>query len=138
MIVLDTNVISELMKPQPDMNVQRWFSGLTGDPVATTAISLAELKAGIALLPEGRRRSGLFEALDAVTGPGSGLPVLAFDADAADTYAALVASRRRAGLHADPTDMMIGAICALADAALATRNVSDFDRTGLAVINPWA
>ena len=137
MIVLDTNVISELMKPVPDRGVRRWFAGLTGEPVATTAVTLAELKAGIAFLPDGQRRATLVNALNRVIQPGTGLPILAFDEDAADAYAALARARKQAGLHIDVADLMIGAVCALAGATLATRNVRDFDATGLPVVDPW-
>ena len=137
MIVLDTNVISELMKPAPDPGVRRWFAGLTEEPVATTAVTLAELKAGIAFLPDGQRRAGLFTALNRILQPGNGLPILAFDEDAADAYAVLARARRQAELHIDVANLMIGAICTLAGATLATRNVRDFDATGLTVVDPW-
>ena len=138
MIVLDTNVVSELMKPGPAAGVKRWFAGLTEEPVATTAVTLAELKAGIAFLPHGQRRAALMGALNRVVRVGVGLPIIAFGEDAADVYAALARARRQAGLHIDVADMMIAAVCVLADATLATRNVTDFDGTGLRVVDPWS
>ena len=105
--------------------------------MATTAVTLAELKAGIAFLPDGQRRTTLFNALNRITQSGVGLPILAFDEDAADAYATLARARRQAGLHIDVADLMIVAVCALAGATLATRNVGDFDATGLSVVDPW-
>ena len=137
MVVLDTNVISELMRPVPDPGVKRWFAGLADEAVATTAVTIAELKAGIAFLPDGHRKANLLSALGRVMQTGTGLPVLAFNEAAANVYADLALARRRAGLHIDIADLMIGAVCSVARGRLATRNVADFDGTGLRVVDPW-
>lgn len=137
MIVLDTNVLSELMKPTPDAAVRQWLLDAREVTLATTAITLAELRAGIAVLPDGRRRTGLAAALDAALNDGAGLPVLGFEEEHAETYAALFRARRAVGRHADMADLMIAAVCLGAGAALATRNVGDFEGTPLTVVNPW-
>ncbi|WP_062520199.1 type II toxin-antitoxin system VapC family toxin [Demequina silvatica] len=137
MIVLDTNVISEVFRPAPDAEVIGWLSALDGD-VAITAVTLAELFAGIALLPAGARRDALAarveSALEPYRGGGSVLP---FDGAAADEYATILAARSQAGLPISTADAQIAAICRAHRAACATRNVRDFAHTGIALIDPW-
>lgn len=137
MILLDTNVISELIKPAPAPEVVAWLTALEEETLATTAITLAELNAGIAFLPQGRRRAALYESLERALSALPGLPVIAFGEEAASVYGQLAAARRQAGLHIEPLDLMIAAIAQLGGAALATRNVGDFEATGVTLINPW-
>ncbi|MGB0694906.1 MAG: type II toxin-antitoxin system VapC family toxin [Rhodospirillaceae bacterium] len=137
MVILDTNVLSELMKPGPDPAVLQWFLSAEHENFATTAITLAELRAGIAILPPGKRQLFLSETLNKVLASGTGLPVLGFGEEAAETYATLVLMRRRSGLHIDIADLMIASICAMAGAKLATRNVKDFAGTTIEIIDPW-
>jgi len=138
MIILDTNVVSELMKPTPDVSVQKWFAGLGADPLATTSICLSEIVYGLSRLPHGQRRVSLFEKLETFLGPDSGLPVLALDNVAARECGRLRAMREAIGKAATPSDMMIAGIASAMGAALATRNVRDFEGLGLNLIDPWS
>ncbi|WP_353815703.1 type II toxin-antitoxin system VapC family toxin [Agromyces sp. SYSU T00266] len=137
MIVLDTNVISELFRPQPDARVVSWLATLTGE-VAITTITLAELFAGVRRLPGGRRRSELEMAIDAALQPyRDSRSVLAFDERAAHRYADVLSDREHAGRPISMADAQIAAICLANGAACATRNVKDFADTGVDVIDPW-
>lgn len=137
MIVLDTNVISEIFRPQPDGRVIAWLEGLTGD-VAITAVTLAELLAGVRRLPAGRRRSMLAATIDAALDPyretGAILP---FDGRAAEQYAVVLVARERAGLPIHTADAQIAAICRAHGAACATRNSEDFTGAGVELVDPW-
>ncbi len=137
MIALDTNVVSELMRPTPHGHVVRWLDEQVADEVVITAVALAELRYGIATLPNGRRRSRLVAALDSVVGEELRGRVLPFDADAAASYAGIMAARRELGRPMSELDGQIAAICASTGARLATRNVRDFARTGISVVDPW-
>lgn len=120
MIVLDTNVVSELSKPAPHPAVVAWLDAQREPVIA--APSLAGLRLGVARLPEGRRKAALSDAIDRfVTDDLAGL-VLAFDWACADAYGPIVAARERAGRPIAVTDAQIAAICAVHDAVLATRN----------------
>ncbi|MCD9153686.1 type II toxin-antitoxin system VapC family toxin [Aeromicrobium duanguangcaii] len=137
MIVLDTNVISEIFRPQPEPRVLAWLESLTDD-VAITSITLAELLAGVHRLPEGRRTTDLAAAIHAAIQPYRDTrSLLAFDEDAAAEYAEVVVSRERAGLPISMVDAQIAAICRVNRAICATRNVKDFEATGVDVANPW-
>ena len=134
MIVLDTNVVSELMKPAPDTAVRDWLKQLGDRPLSTTAVTISEIEFGLRRLPDGRRRQALsanFETfLDALT-------VLVLDEPAAREAGRLRALREAAGLPLQPSDMLIAGIASAAGAALATRNVRDFEGLRLEVIDPW-
>ncbi|MGW6199106.1 PIN domain-containing protein [Kribbella sp. NPDC055110] len=136
MIVLDTNVISELMKASPDPAVWRWVNGNLGEELCTTAISVAEIHDGIERMPTGRRRGQVRLAAEE---PFAFVEadVLSFTAEAAMAYSVVVRDRRRAGLPIGPMDAQIAAICLVEQAALATRNTQDFIRTGVKLVNPW-
>lgn len=137
MIVLDTNVISEIFRPSPEPRVVEWLVSLTGD-VAITSITLAELLAGIRRLPEGRRKDALAHGVEEAVAPYRGSrSVLAFDADAAERYAEVLASREAAGAPISIADAQIAAICLAHGAACATRNVKDFQHTGVELVDPW-
>lgn len=137
MIVLDTNVISEIFRPSPEPRVLEWLASLTGD-VAITSITLAELLAGIRRLPEGRRKDELARGIDeAVALYRGSRAVLAFDADAAGRYAEVLALREAAGAPISTADAQIAAICLARGATCATRNVKDFQHTGVELVNPW-
>lgn len=137
MIVLDTNVISEMFRPTPDPGVMAWLESLTGD-VAITTITLAELLAGVRRLPPGRRRDDLETALDVALSPYRNTrSLLAFDDVAAEEYAEVLVAREHAGLPISALDAQIAAICRAHDATCATRNVKDFAETGVQVLNPW-
>ncbi|GHF18289.1 type II toxin-antitoxin system VapC family toxin [Pseudolysinimonas yzui] len=138
MIVLDTNVISEVFRPRPDAKVVAWLESLSGE-VAITAVTLAELLAGVRRLPDGQRRSALAARIDAAIRPyRQSRAVLAFDDDAADHYADILAAREQAGLPISTADALIAAICRSHDAVCATRNTKDFAGTGIELVDPWA
>ena len=135
MIVLDTNVVSELAKSTPNATVIAWTDAQVD--LAFSAPSLAELRFGVARLPEGKRRTALREAIDQLISDDLSGLVLPFDAACADAYGLIVAARERAGRPIGVTDAQIAAICGVHAAALATRNVRDFVGTGIDVVDPW-
>lgn len=138
MIVLDTNVISEIFRPQPNVQVVSWLESLSGE-VAITAVTLAELLAGLRLLPSGRRRSALTASIEAALQPYRDTQaVLSFDDEAADHYADILAAREKTGLPISMADAQIAAICRRRAATCATRNIKDFAHTGVELVNPWA
>ena len=136
MIVLDTNVTSELMKPAPSAVVVGWVRDRGGADLYTTSITLAEIGHGIERLPGGRRKALLKAASEEVFSAFSS-QVLAFDTLAALEYPGIVRRRERAGTPIDGFDAQIASICRARDASLATRNVMDFEGTGIDVIDPW-
>lgn len=135
MIILDTDVISEVMRgPRADARVVDWVRTRPRLPV-TTVINRAEIMAGIALLPQGRRRSRLEEvATSAFGGIGICLPLVP---ECAAHYADIVATRQAGGAPMGAMDALIAAIAREADATIATRNTADFDGLGLQIIDPW-
>ncbi|BDZ63483.1 type II toxin-antitoxin system VapC family toxin [Agromyces mangrovi Wang et al. 2018] len=138
MIVLDTNVISELVRPRPDPNVVAWLEGLAED-AAITAVTLAELMAGLLRLPDGRRRDLLTASVHAAVEPyRATAAVLAFDAHAADQYAEIVVARDLLGRPISTADAQIAAICRARNATCATRNTKDFESTGVELLDPWS
>src|SRR6266487_846285 len=136
MIVVDTNVASELMRPSPAVAVRDWVHSQDGRDLCTTAITVAEIRYGIERLPSGRRKEALKAAVAEVFGMFAE-QILSFDAAAAEQYALVVSYRDGLGLPIDRFDAQIAAICRARGAALATRNLADFQETGVDVINPW-
>jgi hypothetical protein len=136
MILLDTNVVSELMRPAPSIRVLTWIRGQVDGELYTTSIALAEIRYGIERLPDGRRKQLLAATADEVFG-GFEEQVLPFDTRAALRYGAVVSGRDRAGRPIDGFDAQIASICREHQAALATRNGADFEHTGVEVIDPW-
>jgi predicted nucleic acid-binding protein len=137
-ILLDTNVISELMRPQPDPAVVGWIAAQHGATLCTTSINKAEILYGIAALPRGRRRTALLAAAEAVFDEDLDDRVLPFDGTCAARYAEIVIARNRAGRRIEAFDALIAATALAAGAALATRDIGDFEGIGLALIDPWA
>ena len=137
MIILDTNVVSELMRSDPAPRVATWVRGRDRHELCTTSITLAEIRYGIARLPDGRRKQALLGTADEVfrTFEDQVLPV---DAAAALHYAEIASKRERSGKPISGFDALIAAICRSRSAALATRNVSDFEGAGIEIIDPWA
>lgn len=135
MIVLDTNVVSELAKPTPDPTVIAWID--TQSELAIAATVLAELRFGVARLPDGKRRTALIDAIDRFVADDLQGLVLAFDSACADAYGLIVAARERAGRPIGLADAQIAATCSVHNAVLATRNTKDFQGTTIALINPW-
>jgi predicted nucleic acid-binding protein len=138
MIVLDTNVLSELMRPVPNEAVKTWMLAVEDDLLVTTAVSVSEIVYGLGRLPEGRRRRDLERRFAELTGPSCEMSVLPFDDTAARLAGTLRSENEARGRPAGAADMMIAAIARLADAALATRNRKDFAGTGVTLIDPWA
>ena len=136
MIVVDTNVVSELMRPSPSSQVREWVGAQAPGELCTTAITVAEIRYGLERLPDGRRKGSLLAVATEVFAAFSEF-IQPFDADAAVWYATIVAQRDRLGLPIDGFDGQIAAICLTRNAALATRNVKDFEETGIDVIDPW-
>ncbi|MFI6158444.1 type II toxin-antitoxin system VapC family toxin [Micromonospora haikouensis] len=136
MIVLDTNVVSELMRAEPAPAVLTWLRQSSGASLHTTVVTVAEIRYGIARLPEGQRRESLHQAANEIF---AAFPrqVLPFDLAAAGAYADVVAGRERLGRPIDGFDAQIAAICRARAATLATRNIKDFADTGIGVIDPW-
>lgn len=137
MIVLDTNVLSELMRPAPSVTVLRWVAGYPAASLFTTAVTQAEILFGLALLPEGRRRSDLLAATKQMFAEDFAGRVLPFDTVAATAFALIAAGRRQKGRPTSVFDAQIAAIASSRGAALATRNVADFVECGLSIVNPW-
>jgi predicted nucleic acid-binding protein len=137
MIVLDTNVISELSKDRPNLAVSTWFLEQNPDELTTTAISLAEVLYGLDLLPRGRRRERLSELSQIIFTTALRGKMLPFDEAAARHYGRLLAARRRRGAPMPELDAQIAAIAMAVGAAIATRNVDDFKHCGVTIINPW-
>jgi toxin FitB len=135
-IVVDTNVVSELMRPKPSSAVVNWVDSQPADKLYTTAVTVAEIRYGIERLPEGERRDLLAATLaDVFTTFAE--RVLPFDLRAAARYGTIVAGRERAGAPITGFDAQIAAICQSHEATLATRNGKDFDATGVEVVDPW-
>lgn len=136
MIVVDTNVTSELMRPSPSPAVVAWVQARRASQLYTTSITVAEVLYGIERLPESRRKQLLGTTAIEVFAAFADR-VLAFDEPAAVQYANIVAARDGAGARISGFDAQIAAICRSQGATLATRNTKDFDGTGVAVANPW-
>ena len=136
MIILDTSVLSEVFRPHPDTRVTVWLESLADD-VAITAITLADLLAGVRRLPNGRRRETLSTAVSTTVHTYRSTRVPAFDSSAAEHYATILAAREHAGLPISMADAQIAAICRAHGASCATRDTKDFAQTGIELINPW-
>jgi len=134
--VIDTNVVSELMRPSPAPAVTRWREEHLATPLQTTSICVAELLLGVALLPAGRRKETLAQAVNAAL-VSFGDRVLDFDEAAAAEYATVRSDRQRGGEQIEALDAQIAAICRVHGATLVTRNTKDFRDTGVELINPW-
>ncbi len=137
MIVLDTNVLSELMRPEPAQAVLNWMAGQPGSALYVTALSYAEILLGIGLMPEGRRRRRLAEQAQGMFAEEFAGRVLGFDLSAAPAYAAIASQRQQAGNRINAVDGMIAAIAQVHGAAVASRD-SDLAGCGVPLINPWA
>jgi toxin FitB len=137
LIVLDTNILSELMREKPDPVIRRWMGRFDLYDLWTTAISQAEVMVGIELLPAGRRRQGLDDAAGQLFEKLLAGRVLPFTGEAARRYAEIVGLRTRRGSGVATLDLMIAAIAATNGAAVATRNISDFEDCGVVLHDPW-
>ncbi len=137
MILLDTNVLSELMRAKPDPNVIAWVDAQRSSDLVISSITVAEILYGIARMPDGKRKDSLYVLASAMFEEDFAGSILAFDADAAVHYADLVAASERSGKIADMGDGQIAAIARLHGARIATRNVRHFEAFGILLVNPW-
>jgi predicted nucleic acid-binding protein len=137
MILIDTNVVSELMRPEPAPAVLAWFGTLDATALHLSAVSEGELRRGAGILPVGRRRNRLIRAIDAMITEDFAGRVLPFDSEAAVAFAAISVGRRAAGRPISFPDCQIAATARAHGAAIATRNVGDFAGCGIEVIDPW-
>jgi hypothetical protein len=136
-IVLDTNVLSELIRREPNERVVSWLDSIDAAAVATTAITAAELLYGVTRLPNGQRKRRLEDAIEGLLEHDLHGRVEPFGAAAATHYAALVSARESTGRPIGTADAQIAAICRSLGATLATRNIKDFQDTGVELIDPW-
>lgn len=137
MILLDTDVVSDVMRATPSRTVLDWFAAQTPDDLYLSAIAEAELRHGIFLLPEGGRKDGLRTALETMLQEDFQGRILPFDSAAARAYAVIAARRRRDGRAISQADCQTAAIAAVCGAVLATRNPHVFAGTGVEVVDPW-
>ena len=137
MIVLDTNVLSELMRAEPAAVVLRWIDNQAAEELFTSAITMTEILHGIERLPDGKRKHSLKTHALAMFENDFSDRILPFDAYAALHYSTLVTTREKSGKPVGLADAQIAAICRARRAKLATRNVKDFESTGVNIINPW-
>lgn len=136
MILLDTNVISEAMKPDSDPRVRRWLDAQPAEALFLSSVTLAELSYGVSVLPKGKRRQRLTAAIEGVVELFAGR-LLAFDADAARRYGVLAATARASGRGFPTPDGYIAAVAAARAFAVASRDPTAFAAVGLTVIDPW-
>jgi predicted nucleic acid-binding protein len=137
MIVLDTNVLSEALRPTPEPCVLEWLANQPRASLFTTAVTRGEILYGIRLLSDGKRRRGLWGAAKNIFDEDLAGHVLSFDSEAADVYSEIAAARRTAGKPISQFDAMIVAMARSRGASLATRNVKHFDGCGTDIIDPW-
>ena len=137
MILLDTNVISELLRKTPEPKVEAWLAAQDGAEVYLSAVSEAELRLGVAVMPAGRRRDALAGMVDEMLREDFRARILPFDSSAAVAYAAIAADRQAAGRPISQFDCQIAAIACAHGAVVATRNVRDFEGCGIGIIDPW-
>ena len=137
MIILDTNVLSELMRPKPSANVLRWIEKQPERELFTTSITEAEIFYGIEILPKGKRRELLTAAAEAVFAEDFPGRVYGFDSQAARVFSKIMSGRRASGRPISQSDAQIAAIARVARATLATRDVQDFEQCGIDIVDPW-
>ncbi|WP_428098259.1 type II toxin-antitoxin system VapC family toxin [Candidatus Rariloculus sp.] len=137
-VLLDTNVMSELIRKSPDTAVEAWAAGHPLEDLFFSAVGEAELRYGAAILPTGRRRESLVSDIERMLHDAFENRVLPFDTEAARSYADIAAMRRSAGRPVTPADCQIAAIAHSRNMAVATRNVRDFEDIDIEVVDPWA
>jgi len=137
MIVLDTNVLSEIMRVTPSLAIVKWLAEQAPSQLFITAITEAEIYYGIELLPTGKRREALLSAAEAIFADDFAQRILPFDSDAARAFSRIAAGRRSAGKPIGQSDAQIAAIVQVHQATLATRNATDFENCDIRILNPW-
>nr|WP_313409194.1 type II toxin-antitoxin system VapC family toxin [Pseudomonas sp.] len=138
MILLDTNVLSELMRAKPAPQVLEWVDAQPVGDLVITSITVAEILYGIARMPDGKRKQGLLDAASVMFDEDFAGNILPFDADAAVHYAEIAAETEAKGRVVDMADAQIAAIGRLHDAVIATRNIRHFETLGVALVDPWS
>jgi hypothetical protein len=136
-IVLDTNVVSESVRPSPSEAVLRWLAAQDPLEVWTTTVTQAEVLAGVEMLPAGKRRTSLAETVEKIFTDDLSGQVLPFDEDAARMYGKIMAQRKAIARPISQADAMIAAIARSRNAVVATRNTKDFEHCGIRIVNPW-
>ncbi len=137
MLILDTNVVSELMRPAPDPAIASWVAERATSSLFLTAVTEAELRFGLAVMPSGKRRDGLATGLERMLETGFANRILPFDSGAARAYAGIAAARHRLGRPIGQADCQLAAIALARGMAIATRNVRDFEDIGIDLFDPW-
>jgi predicted nucleic acid-binding protein len=137
MIILDTNVLSALMRKAADKNVVAWLDKQPSTSIWTTSVTILEIQFGLQILPAGKRRSVLIKAFETVLVDEMGRRVAPFDTVAAQYAAELMASRHKKGRPVELRDTMIAGIVLACHATLATRNTPHFEDLSVPVVNPW-
>ncbi len=138
MLVLDTNVISELMKDAPDPQVKKWFERLSDSDFYTTVVSVSEIGADINLLDEGKRRDSIQQKSRLIFKTLFADKILPFNENSAAIYAKIVPIRKKSGKPISVLNAIIASICIEHEASLVTRNTTDFEGIGLELIDPWS
>jgi hypothetical protein len=138
MIIVDTNVLSEVIKLSPSPRVVDWWNSHPETELYLTSITQAEILAGIELLPRGKRRAAIAQAAEATFREDFADRILPFDGEAAREFARIIAARRKLGRPISQPDAQIAAIARNYGAVLATRNTVDFEHCGVKLVNPWA
>jgi predicted nucleic acid-binding protein len=138
MLMLDTNMLSEIMRGEPDRKIADWMVRQPSDELFTAAVCQAEILSGLAIMPNGRRRTDLEEAARAMFADEFSGRILPFDMAAASAYAEVFAARRKAGRPGGTIDLMLAAIARVRGASIVTRNVADYEGAGVPIVNPWA
>ena len=136
-VLLDTNVVSEMIRKSPNPSVEAWMTGHPVEELFFSAVGEAELRYGAAILPAGRRRQTLVSDIERMLRDAFEDRVLPFDSDAARVYAEIAAARRAVGRSVAPPDCQIAAIARSRDLAVATRNARDFEGIGIELVDPW-
>ena len=137
-LLLDTNVVSELLRPSPNPAVEGWVAERPAAELYFSAVGETELRYGVAMLPTGQRKDVLAAAIDGILREDFEDRILPFDSDAARAYANIAAAYRPAGRTVAPADCQIAAIAHSRGTAVATRNVKDFEDIGIEIVDPWA
>ncbi|MFG0379354.1 type II toxin-antitoxin system VapC family toxin [Pseudomonas sp. zbq_18] len=137
MILLDTNVLSELMRAKPDPRVLAWVDAQPASELVICSITVAEILYGIARMPDGKRKQGLLDLASAMFDEDFAGNILPFDADAAVHYAELAAASEARGRAVEMADVQVAAIGRLHDAVIATRNIRHFEPLGVDLVDPW-
>ena len=138
MILLDTNVVSEMMRPSPEPKVLYWLDAIQESDVWLSAVTIAEIRLGIGLLPNGKRKTLLFDLAEQMFQEDFSDQCLPFDCEAAREYSLIVAKRQHQGHPISVEDAQIAAIARVGNLTLSTRNIKDFTGiNGLEIVNPW-